>query len=83
MRLEINTPEEHLGDIVNDLQQRRAIIASTEVRGSDTVVEAHAPLKELFGYSDSMRSVSRGRASCSMEPMNYAPAPEEDFGDFV
>jgi len=77
MRLEISTPEEYLGDFVGDLQQRRAIIAKTIHRGGRTVIEAHAPLAELFGYSNSMRSLSQGRASSSMEPLEYAPAPAE------
>jgi elongation factor G len=77
MRLSISTPEEYLGEIVSDLQQRRAIIARTENRGLDVVVEAHAPLRELFGYSNAMRSVSQGRAGSSMEPLTYAPAPPE------
>jgi elongation factor G len=42
-----------------------------------TLIEAHAPLKELFGYSSAMRSLSQGRASCSIEPHHYAPAPPE------
>ncbi len=77
MKLEISTPEEHLGDIQNDLMQRRGIIEKTEHRGTDAVIEAQAPLRELFGYSNAMRSLSQGRASCSMEPLNYAPAPPE------
>ena len=77
MRLSILTPEEHVGDFVGDLQQRRAIIANTEARGPMTAIEARAPLKELFGYSSAMRSLSQGRAQCSMEPLEYAPAPPE------
>jgi elongation factor G len=77
MKLDIVTPEEHLGDFVGDLQQRRAIIQRTENRGRMVVVEAHAPLVELFGYSSAMRSLSQGRASCSMQPLAYAPAPPE------
>lgn len=77
MKLEITTPEEHLGDIVNDLQQRRGVITRTENRGLDVVVEAHAPLRELFGYSGAMRSLSQGRAQCSMEPYEYSPAPPD------
>ena len=75
MKLDITTPEEHLGDFVGDLQQRRAIIHKTENRGKLVFIEAHAPLAELFGYSSAMRSLSQGRAGCSMEPLNYAPAP--------
>lgn len=77
MNLEISTPDEHVGDLVGDLQQRRAIIHQTQNRGSLTVLHAEAPLAELFGYSSAMRSLSQGRASCSMEPSNYAPAPDE------
>ena len=51
MRLEVTVPDEHVGDIVGDLQQRRAIITRTHTRGRNTVIEAHAPLANLFGYS--------------------------------
>ena len=77
MKLDISTPAEYLGNFVGDLQQRRATIAKTDQRGKLTTVEAHAPLKELFGYSSAMRSLSQGRASCSIEPLAYAPAPLE------
>jgi elongation factor G len=71
-----------MGDIVGDLQQRRAMIAKTENRGDITVIVAHAPLKELFGYSNSIRSISQGRATSSMEPLGYQPAPAEDAAEF-
>jgi len=77
MRLEITTPEEHLGDFVSDLQQRRAIITQTDHRGKMAVIEAQAPLANLFGYSGAMRGLSQGRANCSMEPSAYGPAPAE------
>jgi elongation factor G len=77
MKLEITTPEENLGDIVADLQQRRAVITETQVRGRNTVVGALAPLASLFGYAGAIRSLSQGRASCSMEPSAYGPAPQE------
>ena len=77
MKLDITTPEEFLGDFVGDLQKRRAEIARTDIRGDLAVVEARAPLAELFGYSGAMRSLSQGRASCSMEPLKYAAAPAE------
>jgi elongation factor G len=83
MRLEIVTPEEHLGDFVGDLQQRRAVIARTENRGKVVAIEAHAPLAELFGYSSAMRSLSQGRAGCSMEPLEYAPAPPRVLAGFA
>jgi elongation factor G len=77
MKLDITTPEEHLGDFVGDLQQRRALIHKTENRGKLASIEAHAPLAELFGYSSAMRSLSQGRAGCSMQPLHYAPAPPD------
>jgi elongation factor G len=77
MKLDITAPEDYLGDFVGDLQHRRAVIVRTEHRGRIATIEAHAPLKELFGYSSAMRSLSQGRASCSLEPLHYAPAPPE------
>ncbi len=82
MRLDIVTPEDYMGEIVGDLQQRRATIESTESRGMMTGLVAYAPLKELFGYSSAIRSLSQGRAGCSMEPHGYQPAPEQDVQGF-
>ncbi len=83
MQLEISTPDAHVGDLVGDLQQRRAIIHQTQTRGKLTVLHAEAPLKELFGYSSAMRSLSQGRASCSMTPSKYAAAPDDDLKRFL
>ena len=54
MRLVITTPDEFLGEFVGDLQQRRAIIDKTEMRGNMAIITAKAPLKELFGYSSAI-----------------------------
>ncbi len=83
MKLEISTPDEHVGDLVGDLQQRRAIIHQTETRGTATVLHAEAPLANLFGYSSAMRSLSQGRAGCSMTPSDYGAAPEEVVKKFL
>ena len=83
MRLEVTTPEENLGDFVSDLQQRRASITRTHTRGRNTVIEALAPLANLFGYSSAMRGMSQGRATCSMEPSTYGPAPPEVLESFM
>jgi len=83
MKLEISTPEEYLGDFVGDLHQRRASIAKTSHRNQRTIIEAHAPLSEMFGYASAMRGLSQGRASCSMEPLHYAPAPEDVMRTFM
>lgn len=82
MKLEVSTPDAHVGDLINDLQQRRAIINDQEARGGRTVIHARAPLAELFGYSSAMRSLSQGRASCSMEPSSYHAAPDEVLKKF-
>ncbi len=83
MRLEVTVPDEHVGDIVGDLQQRRAIITRTHTRGRNTVIEAHAPLANLFGYSSAMRGLSQGRATCTMEPHSYGPAPADVLEAFM
>ncbi len=82
MKMEITTPDDYMGEIVGDLQQRRAIIERTENRGAGTLIVALAPLKELFGYSSAIRSLSQGRASCSMEPSGYQAAPSQDADAF-
>ena len=83
MRVEVTVPEEHLGDVINDLQQRRAIITNTEIRSGMNVLTAEAPLASMFGYSAAVRSVSQGRASFTMAPLKYGPAPAETADAFV
>lgn len=83
MKLDISTPDEYLGEFVGDLQQRRSIIARTDHRGDRALIEAHVPLAELLHYSSAMRSLSQGRADCSMEPLKYAAAPAEIVQSFV
>jgi elongation factor G len=83
MRLQISTPEENLGDIISSLQQKRAVIHGTNPRGRETVIDAEAPLAQLFGFAGELRSLSQGRASCSMEPSAYGPAPPEVLASFV
>ena len=83
MKVEVTVPEEYLGDVINDLQQRRAIITATEIRGGATVLTAEAPLASMFGYSAAMRSASQGRASFTMAPLKYGPAPAETAEAFM
>ena len=82
MKLTVSTPDEYYGDFVGDLAQRRAQIVNTDGRNGRTTIEAHAPLAELFGYSNAERSLSQGRASHSMEPLGYEPAPAEVADSF-
>jgi elongation factor G len=81
MKLEVVTPPDYLGDIMADLMARRCEITNTFDRGPLRVIEARAPLAEMFGYSTSVRSLSQGRASYSMEPLEYAAAPDSMLGE--
>ncbi len=76
MRLEVVTPEDYLGGITADLSSRRALIERTSTRGRLMVIDARAPLEKMFGYSTAVRSLSQGRAGYTMEPLEYAAAPE-------
>ena len=76
MRLEVVTPEDYLGGITADLSSRRALIERTSSRGRLMVIDARAPLEKMFGYSTAVRSLSQGRAGYTMEPLEYAAAPD-------
>jgi len=77
MRLEVTVPEEALGAIAGDLNSRRAEILDQFPRGKLWVVEAIVALARMFDYADKARSLSAGRASYTMEPSAYRPAPDE------
>jgi elongation factor G len=75
MRIEVVTPGEFLGDILGDLSRRRAGIRNIEGQGGIQVITAGIPLGESFGYANTLRSLSQGRASHSMEFEKYDEAP--------
>jgi len=76
MKVEVVTPEDFMGDIVGDLNRRRGMINGMEdAPGGIKIVDAQLPLSEMFGYATSMRSLTQGRASYSMEPLKYMEAP--------
>jgi elongation factor G len=77
MKLEVTVPEEFLGPVTGDLNARRAEITQLFTRGKLRVIEALVPLRRMFDYVDKVRSLSQGRASWSMEPHAYAPAPDD------
>ena len=74
MNVEVITPAEYLGDEIGDLHRRRGAIRSQEPRGTASVVHAHVPLKEMFGYIGNLRALSSGRAQYSMQFDHYAVA---------
>ncbi|QBG47790.1 elongation factor G [Verrucomicrobia bacterium S94] len=75
MLLEIESPEEHLGDVMGDLNSRRGRIREITASNDLQVVQADVPLAEVFGYATSLRSLTKGRASYSMEPQAFDPVP--------
>jgi elongation factor G len=76
MKLEVNCPDEFVGNIVGDLNSRRGKILTMNAKpGGGQIISAEAPLATLFGYATDIRSASQGRASFSMEFLEYAPIP--------
>ncbi len=75
MKLEVLTPEENMGDIVGDLNRRRGQINSMDDRAGSKVVKASVPLSEMFGYVTTLRTLSSGRATSTMEFSHYAETP--------
>ena len=75
MKLEVLTPEENMGDIVGDLNRRRGTISDMSDRAGSKVVKGTVPLSEMFGYVTSLRTLSSGRATSTMEFSHYAETP--------
>ncbi len=76
MAVEINTPEEYMGDLIADLNSRRAKIEGFETRAGLKIIKAHVPLSELFGYATVCRSLSQGRAIHVIQFSHYSEVPE-------
>lgn len=75
MKVEVETPEENMGDVIGDLSSRRGRILGMEAKADKQVVLAEVPLGEMFGYATTVRSMSKGRASYTMEFQRYAEVP--------
>ena len=76
MGIELTTPEDHMGDVLSDLNSRRAQIQNMEAQNDAQVLKAHVPLGQMFGYATDLRSATQGRASYSMEFDHYSEVPE-------
>jgi len=77
MAVEVETPEEYMGDVMGDLSSRRGVIQGMEdLAGGGKAIRAEVPLSEMFGYSTTVRSLSQGRATYSMEFKHYSEAPK-------
>src|SRR5216684_3519469 len=75
MKVECTTPDEYQGDLLGDLNRRRGRIVSIEVKNGATSLNAEVPLAEMFGYATAIRSLSKGRADYSMEPLSFEQVP--------
>jgi elongation factor G len=76
MKVEVVTPEDYMGDIIGDLNSRRGQIAGTESRNIDQVITAMVPLANMFGYVNTLRSMSQGRAQYTMIFDHYEAVPQ-------
>ena len=77
MKVECVTPDEYQGDLMGDLNRRRGRIINMETKNLATLIHAEVPLAEMFGYATAIRSLSKGRASYSMEPSHFEPVPAQ------
>jgi len=77
MEIEVVTPEEYLGDVINDLNKKRAHLAGVESERTSQVIKANVPLSEMFGYSTDLRSATQGRATFTMQFKEFAEVPSK------
>ena len=75
MKVEVATPDEYQGDLLGDISRRRGHIVNIEAKLGQTILKAQVPLAEMFGYATAIRSLSKGRASYSMEPLTFEQVP--------
>ncbi|ATW33512.1 MULTISPECIES: elongation factor G [Candidatus Williamhamiltonella] len=75
MKIEVETPEEYMGDVIGDLNRRRGVIDGMDDTSTGKTIRAQVPLSEMFGYATDLRSQTQGRASYSMEFLQYSEAP--------
>jgi elongation factor G len=83
MKVEVVTPEDYMGDIIGDLNKRRGQLEGMDSRGTSQVIKAKVPLSEMFGYVTTLRTISSGRATSTMEFSHYAEAPKSVAEDVV
>lgn len=75
MKVEVTTPDEYQGDLLGDINRRRGVINGIDAKAGQTILNAQVPLAEMFGYATAIRSLSKGRASYSMEPLTFEQVP--------
>jgi elongation factor G len=83
MKVEVTTPDEYQGDLLGDINRRRGKIDGIEAKSGQTILSGHVPLSEMFGYATAIRSLSKGRASYSMEPFTFQQVPASILGTIL
>ena len=76
MKVDVFTPEDHVGDVIGDLNRRRGMIKSQEPGATNVRIKAECPLSEMFGYIGDLRTMTSGRGQFSMEFSHYLPCPK-------
>src|SRR5690606_31290465 len=76
MKVEVLTPEEYMGDVMGDLNKRRGQMEGVDSRAGAQVIKAKVPLSEMFGYVTTLRTITSGRATSTMEFSHYAEVPK-------
>ncbi len=77
MKVEVVTPEEYMGDIIGDLNSRRGLVNGMDQRANARVISANVPLSNMFGYVNTLRSLSQGRAQFTMVFSHYSEVPKD------
>ncbi len=83
MKVEVLTPEHNMGDVVGDLNKRRGMIEGMDTRAGSQVIKAKVPLSEMFGYVTTLRTITSGRATSTMEFSHYAEAPRSTSDEVI
>jgi elongation factor G len=78
MKVEVVSPEEYVGSVIGDLSSRRGMIQGQDMRGNAAVINAMVPLANMFGYVNTLRSFSQGRASYTMQFSHYEEVPRSE-----
>ena len=83
MKLEVSAPEEFQGPVIGQINQRRGVIVTTTTENGYVQVESQVPLKEMFGYSTDLRSITQGKGEFTMEFEKYAQVPKNVQEDII
>ena len=75
MKVDVFTPDDHVGDVIGDLNRRRGMIKSQDAGATGVRIKAEVPLSEMFGYIGDLRTMTSGRGQFSMEFVHYMPCP--------